>query len=139
MTYNIEPELPGKTIVTISLVIQSSIMPVIWTGKMYLKGRDDQCENILLFPEGKHKVFTLSYDDGKCADRRLIEIMNRYGVRGTFHLNAGLIGSQDRIPKDEIKDYMKGMRYQHIPIPIQPLNAHPKKRSLFKSWKIVKN
>ncbi len=60
------------------------------------------------FPEGKHKVFTLSYDDGKCADRRLIEIMNRYGVRGTFHLNAGLIGSQDRIPKDEIKGLYEG-------------------------------
>ncbi|WZL81708.1 polysaccharide deacetylase family protein [Vallitaleaceae bacterium 9-2] len=60
------------------------------------------------FPQGKHKVFTLSYDDGRCADRRLIEIMNRHGIRGTFHLNAGLMGSHDRIPKEEVSTLYQG-------------------------------
>ena len=54
------------------------------------------------FPGGKHKVLTMSYDDGKHADRRLVEIFNRYGIRGTFHLNSGLKGPE-RIPSEEWK------------------------------------
>ena len=42
------------------------------------------------FPGGKHKALTMSYDDGRLEDRRLIEIFNRNGIRGTFHLNSGL-------------------------------------------------
>ena len=41
------------------------------------------------FPGGKHKALTMSYDDGKLQDRRLVEIFNRYGIRGTFNLMAG--------------------------------------------------
>ena len=37
------------------------------------------------FPSGKHKVLTMSYDDGKLEDRRLISIFNKYGIKGTFH------------------------------------------------------
>ena len=37
------------------------------------------------FPGGKHKVLTMSYDDGKLEDRRLISIFNKYGIKGTFH------------------------------------------------------
>ena len=39
-----------------------------------------------LFPEGKFKALTFSYDDGNVADRRLVEIFNRYGMKGTFNL-----------------------------------------------------
>ena len=42
------------------------------------------------FPGGKHKVLTMSYDDGKLEDRRLISIFNKYGIKCTFHLNSGL-------------------------------------------------
>ena len=30
------------------------------------------------FPGGKHKVLTMSYDDGKLEDRRLVSIFNKY-------------------------------------------------------------
>ena len=43
------------------------------------------------FPQGKHKVLTMSYDDGKIFDRKLIEIFNKYGIKGTFHLNTGIM------------------------------------------------
>ena len=36
------------------------------------------------FPGGKHKVLTMSYDDGRLEDRRLVALFNRYGIRGTF-------------------------------------------------------
>ena len=41
------------------------------------------------FPDGKRKAFTVSYDDGWPQDRRLIGLMNKYGIKGTFNLNSG--------------------------------------------------
>ncbi len=42
------------------------------------------------FPEGRAKAFTISYDDGVEQDIRLIEIMRRNGIKGTFNINSGL-------------------------------------------------
>lgn len=42
------------------------------------------------FPGGKAKAATFSYDDGVKADVRLIELFNRYGLKGTFNLNSKL-------------------------------------------------
>ena len=39
---------------------------------------------------GKKKAVTFSYDDGVTQDRRLVEMMNTYGVKGTFNLNSGM-------------------------------------------------
>lgn len=47
------------------------------------------------FPEGKAKVFTMSYDDGVYQDIRLIEIMNKFGLKGTFNISGGLISEND--------------------------------------------
>ena len=41
------------------------------------------------FPGGKAKALTMSYDDGKLEDIRLLEIFNKYGIKGTFNLNYG--------------------------------------------------
>mgnify|MGYP000875227176 CR=1 FL=1 len=60
------------------------------------------------FPGGKFKALTMSYDDGKEADRRLIEIFNRYGIKATFHLNSGLLGRDGRIPATEVKSLYRG-------------------------------
>lgn len=60
------------------------------------------------FPHGKHKVLTMSYDDGNAADRRLVEIFNKYGIKGTFHLNAGLLDKGDRISAGEVKSLYEG-------------------------------
>ena len=40
-----------------------------------------------VFAGGKRFALTLSFDDGRFDDR-LIEMMNRYGIKGTFHLNS---------------------------------------------------
>ena len=60
------------------------------------------------FPGGKHKVLTMSYDDGKLDDRKLVAIFNKYGIRGTFNLNSGLIDQEIRIKPDEWVDLYKG-------------------------------
>ena len=43
----------------------------------------------LRFPGGVPKALTLSYDDGVEQDRRLIGILDRYGIHATFNLNSG--------------------------------------------------
>ncbi len=56
-----------------------------------------------LWPNGKPRALTLSYDDGRDHDRRLVEIFNRYGLRGTFHLNSPRLGSEGCLTQEEIK------------------------------------
>ncbi|HEY4392025.1 MAG TPA: polysaccharide deacetylase family protein [Paenibacillus sp.] len=65
--------------------------------------------NVLLtFPGGKNKVLTMSYDDGRTADKRLVSVFNEYGIKGTFHLNSGLAGQNDRIALEEIGEAYLG-------------------------------
>ena len=35
---------------------------------------------------GKMKAVTFSYDDGVPEDKQLLEIFNKYGMKGTFNL-----------------------------------------------------
>ncbi len=44
-----------------------------------------------LYPEGKNRAFNISYDDGVTQDVRFVELLNRYGLKGTFNLNYGLL------------------------------------------------
>jgi len=65
----------------------------------------------MLFPEGKNKALILSYDDGAKQDRKLVELMNKYHIIGTFHLNSNKLSTNsyfDYLNKDEIKDLYKG-------------------------------
>ena len=43
------------------------------------------------FPGGKAKALTMSYDDGKVQDRRLIDIFNKYGIKGTARIKSFFI------------------------------------------------
>ena len=40
------------------------------------------------YKNGAKRALTMSYDDGREQDKRLVEIFNRYGIKGTFHLNG---------------------------------------------------
>lgn len=51
------------------------------------------------FPGGKVKALTLSYDDAKDQDVRLIGIMQKYGLKGTFNLNSGLYAPEGTVYK----------------------------------------
>lgn len=50
---------------------------------------------IMLFKDGKRKALTFSYDDGTIHDRRLVRMMNDYGMKGTFNLNSGRFGEEE--------------------------------------------
>ncbi|MBN2297965.1 MAG: polysaccharide deacetylase family protein [Deltaproteobacteria bacterium] len=60
------------------------------------------------FPGGKNKAVTLSYDDGTIHDRALVSLLNTYGVKCTFHLNSGKLGTPGYIAADEVRSLYKG-------------------------------
>lgn len=41
-----------------------------------------------IYPGGLRRVVSFSYDDGSENDARFIALLNRYGVKGSFHLNG---------------------------------------------------
>jgi peptidoglycan/xylan/chitin deacetylase (PgdA/CDA1 family) len=55
-----------------------------------------------LYPEGRKKALTFSYDDGTVNDRRLVSIFNQYGLKATFHLNSRKLDDDGYITKNEV-------------------------------------
>ena len=47
------------------------------------------------FKDGKRKVLTLSYDDGFVQDIRMVEVLNKYGIKATFNINSGMFLKED--------------------------------------------
>ena len=45
--------------------------------------------------DGKRKVLTLSYDDGVVFDKRLIGILDKYGLLATFNISSGRYYPED--------------------------------------------
>ena len=68
---------------------------------------------------GKKKALTFSFDDGVQQDIRLIEILDKYGLKCTFNLNSEFLGldgtldrngrtvRHDKIARDKIKEVYK--------------------------------
>ena len=76
--------------------------------------------NIMRWPGFKRKAVTLSYDDGVVFDRKLIEIMDKYGLKGTFNIGSGEMGKGRRLSKEEAR-FRKRRRkvrvlYGHAPV-----------------------
>ena len=51
-------------------------------------------ERYMRFHEGREKAITFSYDDGVAADKKLMSILDKYGLKGTFNLNSKLFDAQ---------------------------------------------
>lgn len=50
---------------------------------------------------GKMKAVTFSYDDAVLQDIRFIELLNKYGLKGTFNINSDLLGNVNQIKDGE--------------------------------------
>ena len=79
----------------------------------YLSRKElEQCNIILTYPQWKLKALSFSYDDGNIADRKLIEIFNRFGMHGTFHIPSAWLTdpkrSVSRVKEAEIKTLYSG-------------------------------
>lgn len=86
------------------------------------------------FPAGKKKALTFSYDDDTVHNVRLVEIFNRYGMKGTFNLNMGRFAlpgePSDSLTLDRAKELFLGSDhevavhgYTHIPLGTVPKNV----------------
>lgn len=73
------------------------------------------------FPKGVSKALTLSYDDGVNTDIRLKNILDKYGIKCTFNINAGLFGDPNedhtgqnhyRLPKEEFVKEFKDSNHE---------------------------
>ena len=81
--------------------------------------------HFLRFPGFLSKACTLSYDDGVIEDEKLIGIMRKYGLKGTFNIDSKNLGGANGrcLTSDEIKNiYGNDMEiavhgYEHICIP----------------------
>lgn len=69
----------------------------------------------------KLKAVTFSFDDGVEQDKRVIEILDKYGLKGTFNLNSSKFGTHvpyqdvDKIvPRDMINyDKIREVYHNH--------------------------
>ena len=59
------------------------------------------------FFEGKTHAVIFSFDDARTEDRRLVEILNRYGLKATFHINSGKLDSKRNITTNELMHLYK--------------------------------
>ena len=71
--------------------------------------------NYMQFPGGKQRALTLSYDDGVQQDIRLIEILDKHGIKCTFNINGFSFEEDERsFPKGHMErgetEYMIAVR-----------------------------
>lgn len=65
------------------------------------------------FPGGRSKALTLSYDDGVEQDVRLMEILQKHGIKCTFNLNSGLYAQEGTVyPQGQVHRRMTLGRMQ---------------------------
>ncbi len=84
-----------------------------------------------LWPGGRTKALTMSYDDGTIHDRRLARIFDAHGVRGAFHLNSGALGREGYLSADEVQTLFINHEVsvhtlRHPPLPDLPASLVPR-------------
>lgn len=65
-------------------------------GVLFLSQRSYLMKNF----NGKNKAVTFSFDDGVTQDKRLIELLNKYGLKCTFNLNSSLLGLEGGLERN---------------------------------------
>ena len=53
--------------------------------------------------QGKMKAVTFSYDDGVTQDKRFIDMLNKYNLKGTFNLNSELLGKKGELIREGVR------------------------------------
>ena len=58
--------------------------------------------HFLVFPGGKSKALTLSYDDAVDTDIDMIRLMEKYGIKCTFNINAGMFNKEGAVRPEQV-------------------------------------
>jgi peptidoglycan-N-acetylglucosamine deacetylase len=101
------------------------------------------------FYGGKRKALTMSYDDGVRQDIRLVSIFNKYGIKGTFNLNSGLMDGENfwnlkgveisRLSKEEVGELYKGHEIAAHSLTHPHLESLPKEELIYEVMEDRKN
>lgn len=70
---------------------------------------------MMRFPGFKYKALTLSYDDDVIFDKKLMEILDKHGLKCTFNLNSGLFAEKSgdrRMTEAEAKELFSESRHE---------------------------
>ncbi|MDD3413155.1 MAG: polysaccharide deacetylase family protein [Lachnospiraceae bacterium] len=59
----------------------------------------------VLFPEGKEKAVTFSFDDAVVEDVRMATLLRKYQIKATFNINCGCFGEKNRMPIEDRELY----------------------------------
>lgn len=89
------------------VVIQTDSAGVSTTQELWLASPPSGGRGLLLFPGGRPRALTLSYDDDTPSNRKLVEVINRHHLKATFNLNSGFLG-EPNISSDEVKTLFVG-------------------------------
>ena len=65
---------------------------------------------------GKRKALTFSYDDGVTQDRRLVRLLDQYGLKAAFNLNSELLGRDGSLLRE-------GVTVSHVKVPPEEVPA----------------
>lgn len=65
---------------------------------------------------GKKKAITFSFDDGVTQDKKLIEILNRYGLKATFNINSGFFGGKNELIRNGVSVRHDKIEKEEIPV-----------------------
>ena len=102
----------------------------VLTCAFALSASDNAPKIQLTYPGWKLKALSFSYDDATNSDRRLIQIFDRYKMKGTFHIPSAWIKkvSDKRIQESELKKVyagheISGHGWQHKPLARIPLET----------------
>ena len=71
------------------------------------------------YKDGKRRALTMSYDDGRTQDLRLLNIFDLHGIRGTFHLNSGKLDDEKYINPSDVRE-----KYRRHEVSVHTL-THP--------------
>lgn len=59
------------------------------------------------FKGGVRRALTMSFDDGKVFDIPLSKMFDKYGIKGTFHLNSGNLDKETYLTGEQVKELGK--------------------------------
>ena len=60
------------------------------------------------YPGGRRCALTLSYDDAVRQDIRFIGLLDKYGLKSTFHINSALLDSDRKVPLGDLARVYEG-------------------------------
>ncbi len=100
-----------------------AIVPRQWLAGTQLPMKDVK---LSYWPGGRLYAVTFSYDDGRSQDRKLADLFRRYGLKGTFNLDAGVLDTPGHLRASELNVVFEGQEiaghsYKHPHLSRVPL------------------